>query len=119
MNRLALYFLLLSSSAFALQVTSVNYNQQADQLEVQVQYTGGCFEHRFGMNLENCALSRTTNIGVVNVCDGVIIDVTDQNDDCKALIKRQLTVSLASLSGNDRPVLMGFESGIVLVPKKS
>ena len=117
--RIFALLLLLSGSALALQVTGVVYNSQADQLEIQVQYTGGCFEHRFEMHLVNCALSRTENIGTVNVCDGMIVDLTGKEDRCQAIMKRQLTVSLESLSGDVRPILMGFESGVVLVPKKS
>lgn len=118
MKMFAMLFLLLSSSAFALQVTSALYNQKLDQLDIEVQYTGGCFEHRFEMRLLNCALSRTENIGVVNVCDAHIVDVTETEDRCKAEIKRHLTVSLVSLSGDVRPIVIGFESGIVLIPKK-
>lgn len=119
MRMFALLLLLSSGSVFALQVTGAVYNQQADQLEIQVQYMGGCFEHRFEMHLVNCALSRTENIGIVNVCDGAIVDVSDKEDRCQVVMRRQLNVSLQSLSGDVRPVLMGFESGVVLVPKKS
>jgi hypothetical protein len=110
--------LLLSGSVFALQVTGVQYNHKLDQLDIEVQYTGGCFEHRFAMRLLNCSISKTESIGVVNVCDAHIIDITEQEDLCQSEIKRRLTVSLVGLSDDARPVVIGFESGIVLIPKK-
>ncbi|MEI6804926.1 MAG: hypothetical protein WCK49_00275 [Myxococcaceae bacterium] len=119
MKIFAALLLLISGSVSALQVTNVVYNQQLDQLEVQVLYNGGCFEHRFEMNLVNCEISNTQNIGVVNVCDAKIIDVTGKEDRCQAMIKRQLNISLSGLSNEVRPVLVGFESGVVLVPRKS
>lgn len=111
-------WMLVSSSAFALQVIGSVYNAQTDILELQVQYTGGDFEHRFEMHLNNCALSRTENIGTVNVCDGHIVDLTGPGDRGQSVVKRQLNVSLASLSSDVRPIVIGFESGIVLIPKK-
>lgn len=110
--------LMLSSSVFALQVTSVVYDASMDLLELQVQYTGGEFEHHFEMHLMNCSLSRTQNMGVVNVCDGKIIDLTAPGDRGQSVVKRQLNVSLTSLSSDARPIVIGFESGIVLIPKK-
>ncbi len=119
MKMVIVLWLLFSSSAFALQVLSSVYNSRVDVLELQVQYTGSDnFEHRFEMHLSNCALSRTENIGTVNVCDGQVIDLTGPVDRGQSVIKRQLNVSLASLSSDVRPIVIGFESGIVLIPKK-
>lgn len=113
-----LSFLMISSSLFALEVTEVVYNKDSDRIEIQVEYLGGCFEHDFELRLENCALSRTENIGTVNVCDANIVDTTNREDRCQAVIKRHLNVSLASLSEDVRPVLIGFESMVVLIAKK-
>ncbi len=119
MKALVMFLLLTSSFAFALQVTHAAYNQPADQLEIQIQYQGGCFEHRFELHLVNCALARTENNGLVNICDANVVDITGVEDRCQTPMKRQLVVPLATVGATLRPILAGFESGVVLVPKKS
>ncbi|MBH1989476.1 MAG: hypothetical protein I8H75_06400 [Myxococcaceae bacterium] len=117
----ALWFisLLFSYSMRALEVVEVYYNPAHDQLEIDVAYEGGCVEHRFELRLENCAKSYTENLGSVNVCDGRLVDASAVLDTCHRMVHRKLKVLLETLSKEARPVLVGFENQMVLIPKQS
>lgn|SRR3989338_3721499 len=119
MKLCALIVFLIASSVFGLNVTSALYDPETDNLEVQVQYSGGCFEHKFEMRLINCAFLQTKNITVVHVCDAEIADVTGKEDRCQAVVKKQLTISLGTLGSEIRPALIGFESDLVFIARKS
>ena len=118
MKLFALIAFLIASSVFGLQVTRATYDPETDHLEVLVQYSGGCLEHQFELRLTNCAFLQTKNISALHVCDGEIVDITNKEDRCKALIKRQLHISLGTLSNDKRPALIGFESDLVFVANK-
>ncbi|MES2504746.1 MAG: hypothetical protein V4534_07705 [Myxococcota bacterium] len=112
--------LVLSNFCFAVEVIQTSYNANTDMLEVEVQYVGGCVEHRFQMNILECVLSKTPNMGLINICDAQIMDVTRELDSCESIVRKTLRVQLTSLSGPARPDLLGFNhTNVVLVPKKS
>ena len=114
-----LFLLLLSNSVFGLKVLGVVYDQVNDNLEVQIQYSGGCFEHDFEMRFMGCAMLKTKNISSIKVCDGQMVDVTGKEDGCQAVITKKLNIFLGNLNSKARPTVIGFESGVVFLPERS
>jgi hypothetical protein len=113
---------LVSLSLWANQTVQVNethYNAEKDLLEVKISYRGGCIEHQFSMQLVGCVLSKTDHIGLMNICDAEITDVTTEEDQCKSIVTRTLQVSLRGLSAEVRPSLIGFnQTNVVFVSNK-
>ena len=114
-----LFLLLLSNSVFGLKVLGVVYDQANENLEVQIQYSGGCFEHNFEMRFVGCAVLKTKNISSLQVCDGEMVDVTGKEDRCQAIITKKFNIFLGNLNPKLRPAVIGFESGVVFLPERS
>ncbi len=122
MRRFAVVIGFISLSLYAnqmVQVSQTYYDAEKDLLEVKISYTGGCIEHQFSMQLLGCVLSKTDHIGLMNICDAQIADVTTEEDQCKSIVTRTLQVSLRGLSGEARPNLIGFNhTNVVFVSNK-
>ena len=113
---------LMSLSLWANQavlVSGAHYNPEKDLIEVTISYVGGCIEHRFSMEFIDCIVSKTENIGMMNICDAQITDLTTEHDQCQSIVTRTLQVSLGELNGESRPHLIGFNhSNVVFVSNK-
>ncbi|CAF1451670.1 unnamed protein product [Rotaria sordida] len=63
------------------------YNSKTKTIELNVQYSGGCDEHKFQLKIGTCLESYPVQ------CDAKLIDLTT-NDYCKALIQRKVLIDL-------------------------
>ncbi len=122
MRKFAVVIGLMSLSLWAnqiVQVSETRYNTENDVLEIKIAYLGGCIEHTFSMQLLDCVVSKTENIGYMNICDAQISDITQEEDECQSIVTRTLQVSLKALQGQMRPNLIGFnDTNIVFVSNK-
>lgn len=89
---LALVFSLAVSSMNALAVTPTSASLTADgNVAVEVTYSGGCFEHTFGVKRLSCQ-----NIGM-KACSYQIEDLSRRPDRCEAMVVKTLVFTPAQL----------------------
>ncbi|CAF4728771.1 unnamed protein product [Rotaria sp. Silwood1] len=71
------------------------YNSKTKTIEINVQYGGGCAEHKFQLEVGTCLESYPVQ------CDAKLIDLTT-NDYCEAFIQRKVLIGLheAGLDNN-------------------
>ena len=98
---LAMAFLFVSVAANAAQVKGATYNAYEDTIEVDVVYSGGCYEHAFTLDLGGCAESYPAQIHA---------KLVDHNaeDPCDAIISRKVAIA-ASVLDQCRPAYVTIE----------
>ncbi|CAF2840377.1 unnamed protein product [Rotaria sp. Silwood2] len=76
------------------------YNAQTKAIEININYGGGCAEHKFQLKIGSCL----DDFYPVQ-CDAKLIDLTT-NDFCEAFIHRKVSISLRE-SGLDNGYYTG------------
>jgi len=97
----AVALLFVSVTANAAQVKSATYNAYEDLIELEVQYSGGCHEHQFTLELGGCAESYPAQI------HAKLIDQSEV-DACDAIMFRKVTFP-ASVLDQCRPAYVTIE----------
>jgi len=80
-------FYSFASSQGLVTIRDGRFNSSTDSIEIDVQYSGGCKEHKFELKISTCRESYPVQ------CDAQLIDlVTD--DFCKALIIETVSIKV-------------------------
>lgn len=71
-------------------ILSGRYNHRTKSIDLDVEYGGGCFEHKFQLRMGDCRESHPVQ------CSAVLIDETP-NDQCARVSRRKLSFKLRTL----------------------
>ena len=94
---IALSFL-VAQNAFGLDIVSGQYDVDREVLQLEVEYTGGCYEHDFSLEISEFCLQ-----GWPVVCDAVLVDHTEE-DSCKMLVRETVEFEM----DRDDSLVLGF-----------
>lgn len=105
MKYLALYFVcFFSTSVFAAQILSAQYNQAQDSLRLELAYSGGEKQHQFSLLWDECQVAGDHNQIAARLIDAGGDDTGDQE------IFETIEISLSDL--NCRPAWLTIRSGL-------
>lgn len=83
--------LLMATAAFAGEIQAARIDASQKNIEVDVRYGGGCHEHQFELQMEECFESMPVK------CSAKLVDVTVKPDLCTAIMSKTVVLNLASL----------------------
>ncbi|UJR11211.1 hypothetical protein I4U23_015392 [Adineta vaga] len=71
-------------------IKDARYNKQTKTIDINLQYSGGCAEHKFELKMGTCRESYPVQ------CDAKLVDLT-LDDYCDAIIGRQISINIQTV----------------------